>query len=71
MPPIELTVLDAVWSGLASHVLRVFILLREGALKHVCLELLSPTPLLRLECKQQADPCGVATCWGARLRHLR
>ena len=49
---IKLTLLNAVGSGLASHALRTFLLLRQGPLKQVRLELLGLAPLLRLKRKE-------------------
>ena len=65
MPAIELAVLDAICSGLVSYALRVFLLLRQSALKQVCLEHLSPEPLLRLEREEETGSRGRATSWGA------
>ena len=56
---------------LDERALSILLLLWQGPLKQVCLELLSPAPLLRLERKQQAGPRRVATGWGTRLRFLR
>ena len=50
---VQLTILDTVFRSLASHALGIFLLLWQGPLKQVHLQLLSPAPLLRLEREEQ------------------
>ena len=53
---VELSVLDAVGRGLPRHALHVLLLLRQGPLHQVILELHGPTSLLRLQRQEQACP---------------